>query len=140
KEDKESSSKQEPESKYSKEELLAIFDTLMFENEYSEPVKVGKGCMVTFRTMTAGESNEVTKMIDSMEFNTILAVQNFTNVLNLSDAIKEYNGKDISSLQKSERYEFVKKLPEFVIAALSRKHFEFNSKVVEAVREGEKNF
>lgn len=129
-----------PKSKYSQEELLSLFDTLLFEGAYEELVKVGRNFTVKFRTRSVGESNEITRRIDRLELNTIMAVQNHTNVLTLAYAIVELNGQKLVDDDFKKRLTRIQSLPESLIIVLSHKLQEFDMKVMEAMKEGDSNF
>lgn len=137
---KEESEKESSKSKYSKEELLSIFDTILFEGQYEEMKKIGSRYSVKFRTRSVKESNEITRRIDKLELGTIMAVQNFTNVLTLTYAISEINGVSLAGVDFANRYEKIQGLPESLIVLLSHKLREFDMKVMEAMKEGDENF
>ena len=126
--------------RYSKEELLRIFDTMLFEGEYREVIKIGKNYSVKLRSRSVGESNDITRKVDALDLKTFLAVQNFTNVITLAYALCEINSKNMMDMSFSERYAKVKELPEGLIIILSGKLFEFDQKVLEAMKAGQENF
>lgn len=127
-------------AKHSKEELLNIFDTLLFDGMYEELVRVGKSFTVKFRTRSVKESNEITRRIDKLELNTIMAVQNYTNVLTLAYAISELEGRKLVDMEFKERLDKINALPESLIILLSNKLRDFDMKVMAAMREGDENF
>lgn len=130
--------KEEP--KYKKEDLLAIFDTILFEGEYTEEVSIKGRLKVTFKTRTAEETSSITKEIDNKSFNLIASVNELRAFLNLASSLVAYNGKDLSKLSSDDRRAFVGKLPTVVVAALSTAMVDFDLKTEAALQEGEANF
>jgi hypothetical protein len=127
-------------SKYTKEELLAIFDSILFEGEYREEFKIKGKLAVTFRTRTADETSFITNEVDTKSFNLVSSLQEYRALLNIASSLVIYNTKDLSSLSLDERRAFVGKLPSVVAAAISNSLVEFDQKTDAALREGEENF
>ena len=138
--DEQGSVKEEKKPTYKKEDLLKIFDTILFEGEFRETVKLGKNYTIKFRTRTVGESNDITRKVDALDLKTFLAVQNFTNVITLAYAICEINNKNLMDLKFEEKYKLIKQLPEGLIVVISSKLFDFDQKVMAAMKEGQENF
>jgi hypothetical protein len=126
--------------KYTKEELLAIFDSILFEGEYREEFKIKGKLAVTFRTRTADETSFITNEVDTKSFNLVSSLQEYRALLNIASSLVIYNTKDLSSLSLDERRAFVGKLPSVVAAAISNSLVEFDQKTDAALREGEENF
>lgn len=125
---------------FDKQELLEIFDAIMFEGEYRDTIKLGKKYSAVLRSRTVKESTDVTRKVDALDLKTFMAVQNITNVLTLAYSLVEYNGKDLSTLELKDKIKFVESLPESVIVLLSDKLFKFDRKVLAAMEEGHQNF
>lgn len=103
--------KKDPNSEFNKQELLEIFDAIMFEGEYRETINLGKKYTAVLRSRTVGESNTITRKVDSLDLKTFMAVQNITNVMTLTYSLVEYNGKDLSALNFKDKLSFVESLP-----------------------------
>lgn len=127
-------------SKFKQEDLLAIFDQIMFEGGYSETIKLRGKLPVTFKTRTVEETLEISKKIDSIQANLISTINEQRAVFNLAYSITDYNGKDLSKSDLTARLDFIKKLPVPVIAAMSDALAKFDEKVDAACKEGEENF
>lgn len=138
KEKKETEAIEKP--KYDKDELLAIFDEIIFQGEYLEDVTIRGKLKVQFRTRTAEEIEQISKVIDATSFNLISTMNESRMVLNLQYALTYYQGRDLSSLKVEDRAKFIKKLPGPVIAVLIDALFKFDDKVAEACKEVEANF
>ncbi len=136
----ETDEEKEAEPVYDKKELLKIFDTVLFEGDYREQVKIGRKFSVTLRTRSVGESNEITRKVDALGLKTFLAVQNYTNVITLAYAIHDINNVSLADKKFEEKYKKVKSLPEGLIVLLSGKLFDFDRKVMAAMEEGQGNF
>lgn len=131
---------EKPKSRWTQDELLEVFDKLMFEGQYRETYRIKNKLSVTFRSRSAEETMQISREIDNTPFNLISTVQEHKAMLNLSYSLVNYSGKDFSNVEQKEIYKFLSKLPIFVISALVDKLSEFDSKVEEACREAEENF
>ena len=133
---------QEPQGRdrYTEQELLKIFDDILFSDEYQETYYIRGKHPVTFRTRTAAESNKIIRTIDGMNLRTIMAVNNHTNLLTMAYSLVQFGNKDFSKSSIKEKYEFLQNLPEQIINAISIKMGEFDEKVSYAMEEGERNF
>lgn len=129
-----------PKSAYDKEEMLRIFDEIIFSGEYIEHVKIRGKLNVGFRTRTAAELEEISLVVDSMTANLITTLNERRSILNLQYALVSYQGKDLKGLKTEDRAKFVRNLPGPVIGALLQALMKFDEKIFEACREGEENF
>lgn len=129
-----------PASKYSKEELLAIFDEILFSGEYIEQVTIKGKLKVSFRTRTVEDTTEISKVIDASSSNLISTVQEKRAVLNMVYSLASYNGKDLTQSTIEDRQKFVNKLPAVVVSAVSEALRNFDLKTEAAFAEGELNF
>lgn len=125
---------------FDENELMAIFDAMLTQSEYTEVVNIGKRLRVVWRTRTTGEANAITKIIDSAGFATFVAAQNHSNVLNMSYSIVGFNGKDLRSSKVSDRKAFLESLPEPIIVMLANSLAKFDFKVAKATEVGQENF
>lgn len=121
-------------------ELLVIFDEIMFEGSYEEVVKVGTKYKVTYRSRSAREDSEISKRLDSMQFNTAIAYQNEASLMTLAYSLMQYVSTDLRSLSVKERYAYVTNLPGSVITLLSSQLYDFDQKILEALEYGKLNF
>lgn len=126
--------------KYDANELLEIFDAIIFEGEYKEDVLIKNKLKVTFRSRSANETSEISREIDAKQFNLVAALQEYRAFLNLVYSLVYYNGKNLGSAPLEERKKIVGGLPAVVVAALSEALFKFDQKTDAACREGELNF
>lgn len=129
---------EKPKEEYSKEELSGILDTIMFEGEYSETVTVKGKLKVIFRTRTAEETTEVSRIIDGKMYNLMTTIQEERALYNLAFSLTNYNGMDLSKVKPlPDRFKYVSKLPIFVVSALADALAKFDKKVDTACREFE---
>lgn len=132
---------EENKPKFSKEELLAIFDEMIFSGSYEEEVSLRGGKLkVTFRSRTAEETTSISKDIDGTSFNLISTLQERRALLNLAYSLVKYAGKDLSGMSAEDRVKYVGKLPTPVVGALSVALSNFDQKIDAACVEGEANF
>lgn len=126
--------KEKPE--YSKEELMVILDTIIFEGEYSEKISIRSKLNVTFRTRTAEETLEVSKNLDNKQYNLATTYQEERTMYNLAYSLTNYNGADLLKAKPvPERLNYISKLPIFVVSALADALARFDKKVDTACRE-----
>lgn len=127
-------------SKYSQDELLTIFDHIIFSGEYQEPVSVNSRLKVTFRTRTAEEINDIQMYLDSANLKLITTVDNVRSLMTLAASLVSYHTKDLSMMSKDDKMSFLKKLPSPVVGALFMALQSFDEKIQAAVTEGQENF
>lgn len=125
---------------YSEEELLSIFDTIMFEGAYQEDVMIRGKLKVTFRSLSVKDSKEITNTLDSKQFNLASTFQEQRAIMNLARSLVFYNSKDLSSMTIIQRTEFVESLPSAIVAAISNALVVFSKKVFRACEAGQENF
>lgn len=141
---KESEDKPEPE--FSEEELLRVFDEILFEGSYAESVTIRNKLKVVFRSRSGKETADVARRIDKAELNLMSTVGQYISMFNLAYSLVSYNDRDLSGLpvfpekQGSSRFEFISSLPAPIIAALSQALVKFDRKVFLACQEAERNF
>jgi hypothetical protein len=129
-----------PEAKYSQDELLRIFDEVIFSGEYCEDVTIKNRLKVRFRTRTAEEIEEITRLVDATQANWQSTVNEKRTLLNLQYALISFQGTDLRSLKIDDRAKYIRKLPGPVIGALLVALGRFDEKVFAACQEGEENF
>lgn len=130
--------KEEP--KWDQNELLSIFDEIIFSGGYSEMMDIRGRLKIKFRTRTAEEVESITSIIDSLNSNLISTVNEKRALLNIHYALTMYQGKDLSTLKHEDRVKFIDKLPAPVIGMVINALFKFDSKISAACNEGEENF
>lgn len=126
--------------KYSEEELLRVFDDIIFTGEYEESYVLRGKVKVTFRTRNVDEINKIQFELDSSNFQLISSVEQKRSVLTLEYALKTYHDKDLSTMTAEQRREYVKKLPGPIVGAMLEALTLFDNKVFQACKEGEANF
>lgn len=137
---KEDNKPEEPEKpKFSKEELLAVFDKLVFEGRYEETYK-GRGITVGFRSRTGDDSVSISRALDNFESKTGVSIQTYVNMLTLSHSLVFYNGKTFEDKAVKEKFAYLSSLPDAVLTILMSKLNEFDEKVWLSMDEGRKNF
>jgi hypothetical protein len=129
-----------PKSKYSPEELLQIFDEMIFAGGYSEQVTIRGKLNVGFRTRNAEEVESISMKLDSSGVNLINTANEKRSLLNLHYALISYQGKDLSSMKIEEKISYINKLPAPIIGSLIAEMIRFDTKVYAACEEGETNF
>lgn len=125
---------------FDKDELLRVFDQIIFEGEYSEDVTIKGKLKVVFRARSVEDTTSITREIDGKNFSLITTLQEQRALLNLAYSLVSYAGKDLGKMELEERKKFINKLPAAVVAALSAELSKFDLKVDMACREGEANF
>lgn len=127
--------------KFKKEELLAIFDEIVFSGYYEEEIGLRDGKLkITFRSRSADDTLAISKDIDGTSFNLITTVQERRALLNLAYSLVKYHGKDLSSMNITERLSYLGKLAAPLVGALSVALSKFDQKIEAACVEGEANF
>jgi hypothetical protein len=135
---KEDDSKEVPE--YSKEELLRVFDEIIFSEEYSEEYLIRGRIPVSFRTRTAEDINKIQRAIDSAGLNLISSVETMRSIMNLQYSLAAYNKVDLTGMKFEDRTKIIEKLPGPIVGVLINLMARFDRKVALACEEGEKNF
>jgi hypothetical protein len=130
----------EAKPKWTKEELYAVFDTLLFQGEYTETTTIKGKLPITLRSRSAEETLKISREIDNTPYNLVSTVQEHKAMLNLSYSLVNYSGKELSALGQEATYKFINKLPIFIVSILIDTLANFDSKVEMACREGEENF
>lgn len=131
---------QPEQKKYTKEELLKVFDELIFQGEYSEDQTLKGKLKVTFRSRSAEETMEISRSLDVMDFKLLTTMQEQRAFLNLSKSLTMYQGRDLGKMKDEERTAFIRKLPTSILGALADSLAEFDRKVDLACREADESF
>lgn len=132
--------KEEEKPKYDKDELLRIFDEIIFNGEYVEDVTIKGKLHVQFRTRTSEEIAEISRILDTTTFNLVATMNESRMILGLQYALTSYQGKPLIGMNKEDKAKFIKRLPAPVIGVLLDALYRFDDKVFEACREFEENF
>jgi hypothetical protein len=131
----------ESKPKYDKEELLAIFDELIFSGEYVEDKEFRNGKLkVSFRSRSVEDTSEISKDVEAKDFKLITTMQEHRAILNLAYSLVKYAGTDWSKVPVEDRIVRIKKLPGPVASLLSEELNKFDQKIFVACQEGEANF
>lgn len=130
--------KKEPE--YTPEELMVVFDELLFSGEYVEEFKIRNRLSIRLRTRTSKEIEKISREIDTMGANLYTTVEQKRSLLNLKYSLISYHSDDLSALKLEEREKFIDNLPGPIIFALVEALGKFDNKVYQACKEGEENF
>lgn len=128
-------------SQYNKEELLAIFDEMIFSGEYVEDINLRGGKLkISFRSRSVEDTSSITRDIDVKEFKLITTLQEYRAIQNLAYSLVKYAGNDWSSLSVADRVSKINKLPAPLVGVLSAELNKFDMKIMAACEEGEANF
>jgi hypothetical protein len=125
---------------YSQDELLRVFDEIIFSGEYRETYNIKGKVPVTFKTRTAGEIEEIQHAVDSAGAQLISTVESIRSIMNLQFSLCVYRGKDLTMLKAEDRVAFIKSLSAPIVGMLLMTLSKFDTKVSMACREGEENF
>ena len=126
---------QEQKPRYNKEELLVIFDEILFSGEYREEVSINGKLKVTFKTRSAADTAKISSELDSRKFNLMSSMQEYRALLCVCYSIETYGNKDLGSMTFDNRKAFIEKLPTVVVYALSNALVDFDSKTEAALGE-----
>ena len=126
--------------KYSKEELLSIFDDILFQGYYQEDVTLKDRLTISFRTRSAEDTAKISRIIDAEQYQLSSTYMEHRALLNLATSMVTFNGKDMQDKTLEDRFIFVKKLPAHLVALLSKALVEFDTKVETACKDGDENF
>lgn len=126
--------------KYDKDELLRIFDEIIFQGEYVEEVTIRGKLKVQFKTRTAEEIESISKVLDANTYQLVSTLNEARMLLNLQYALMYYQGKNLTGLKPEDKSKFIRMLPGPVIAVLIEALFKFDEKVQFACAELEANF
>jgi len=125
---------------FTPEELLPIFDTILFEGQFKEKVVIKGKLNVEFVSLSAKDVSEISEELDAKSFNLVSTLHEQRALQTLYRGLASYNNRDLTGLASDKRQEFLNKLPAAVVSALSEAQHKFNRKVDAACREGEANF
>lgn len=123
--------------KYKKEDLLVIFDELMFSGEYREDIKIKNKLNITFVTRSAAATAEITRELDNKKLNLLSSMQEFRALLCICQSLVRYGDKDLSVLSPENRRSFIEKLPSVVVSAISNALVDFDIKTDAALNESD---
>jgi len=121
--------------KYTKDQLMVIFDSIMFEGEYREDVTIKGKLKVTFKTKSGADSSAITRELDGKQFNLMSSMEQYRALLSIAYSLTRYSDKDLSGMSLEKRLEFIEKLPTVVVAAVSNALIEFDIKTEAALQE-----
>lgn len=125
---------------FDKDELLKIFDEIIFSGEYTEEITFKGKLKIVFKARSAEETTAISREIDGKNFALITTLQEHRALLNLAYSLVGYSGKDLSKTDVEDRKKIINKLPAVMVAALSSELSKFDLKIDMACREGEANF
>ena len=132
--------KEEEKPEFTQEELLRIFDEIIFSGEYREEFIIKGKLPITFRTRTAEEITEIQQHVDGSRSNLLSTVETIRSIMNLQYALVNYRGYDLSMKKVEERSSYIKALPGPIVGMLLGVLSKFDHKITSACKEGEENF
>lgn len=127
-------------SQEDKDLFLEIYDAMMFEDHYEKEYKLGKRYSIVLSTRSSDADLGISRQLDSMNFQTMHAMQNMAGLLTLSHCLMEFNGKDLRSMSVRDRYDYVRNKSSHVIERLVQHMLDFDNLVRQALMYGELNF
>lgn len=127
-------------TKAEKAEFLTIYDSIMFEDKFEKTYPLGTKYKATFATRSADADMTISRQLDNMKFSTMHAFQTMSAVLTMSHSLTHLNGKDLSSMSVSERYNFIRTKSSHLIELLADRMIKFDHLVRSALEYGEENF
>ena len=137
----ESQEETEETPKYSSDELLAIFDEILFKGEYRETIPVAKKLNIVLRSRSTGETAFISRHLDSLDYKLLATMEDERVLVTLAHSLVEFRGKDLTKMEPlPKRYEFINTLPSAILGILINKLQEFDEKVFLATEEASKNF
>lgn len=125
---------------YDEAELDAIFDALMFDNSYTEEVKIGGRLSITLKTRSGKDARDVVERLDKSRYQMGLTMESMRALCNLVQSTVVVNGKDISGETFDKKLDLIEEMPSAVIGAMIKALISFDMKVEAAVAHGEENF
>lgn len=125
---------------FEESELIAIFDTILFEGDYTEEVTIGGKLRVKFRTRSMDQINAGVKELDKLDAKLITTIHEARSQINLRQALVEYQGTNVDALSVEEKNAFFGRLPSPIVARLLDALRKFDIKVSFACAFGDENF
>lgn len=125
---------------YTDAELEQVFDELMFNNGYSEDVKIGKRMVVTLKTRSGKDAREVMMRLDKAGYSLGLTMESVRSLYNLAQSVVMVNGRDISGESFEKKVELIEGMPTAVISSMIYALVKFDLKIEAAIKHGEENF
>jgi hypothetical protein len=127
--------------KFDPEELLTIFDEMIFSGEYVEEISLRSGKLkIKLRSRSAEDTMAISKDIDAKNFVLISTLSEYRALMNLAYSLVSYAGKDIGAMDIKDRVSYINKLPGVIVGLLSETLNKFDQKIDAACSEGEANF
>jgi hypothetical protein len=125
---------------YTQDELLMVFDTILFEGVYEEAFLIRGKLEVVFQTRSAKQTSEIQSSIDKSKFELLSTMEQARGFKTVVASLVSYNGKDLRGMSFAEKEEMIGDLPSVMIGALIGKLQIFDEKVSAALQEGDRNF
>lgn len=132
---------------FSKEELMMVFDQILFEGTYTEKGSIRGKLPFEFRMRSTKDVSEISRRIDKSNFSMMATIEQHVAVLNLAYSLVSFKGEDLSKLpplptKQGEkcRADFINKLPSAISSALYWHLSKFDRKIQQALIEAEENF
>ena len=125
---------------FTQEELLEVFDTIMFEGFYEEEFDIRGKLKIKFRSKTAKDITSISQELDSKTYNLISTLTEQRAFLSIVYGLVQYGSTELASMKLEDRRSFIEKLPSAIVAMLSDSVNKFDRKVDKACEEGEANF
>lgn len=129
-----------PKPKYTDDELMVVFDEIIFSGEYREEYVIKNKVKVAFKTRTAEQINAIQRVIDGAGYHLISSVETAKSIMNLQYSLVFFKDKELSVLKDEDRAKFIEQLPGPVVGMLIDLLSKFDEKVILALKEGEENF
>lgn len=131
--------KEEEKPKYTKEELLAVYDTLVFEGTYTQVFR-SRGLNAEYRTRSGDDVVRLNQYLDAYQAKSMASLQTYSNMLTLAASLKSFNGKEFKPGDIRGTFDYLRTQPDAVNTLLLMNLSDFDMKVGMAIEEGRKNF
>lgn len=125
---------------FEESELITIFDSILFEGDYTEEVTIGGRLKVKFRTRSMSQVQAMVRELDGLKAELVSTIAEARSQINLKQALVEYQGVNVDALSDEEKEAFFGRLPGPIVARLLDALRKFDIKVSFACSFGDENF
>lgn len=124
---------------YTKEQLLALYDDLVFENGYKEEIKV-RGFSFGFKTRSSEDLIGINRALDNFKAQSANSYQTYANYLTLAASLSFIDGVEFEAGKLKLAYDALLKQTTAKVDIMLMELTNFDRKVAMAIEVGRKNF
>lgn len=124
---------------YTLQDLLAIYDDIIFENSFSKEYRL-RSVRFTLKTRSSATVIKVNQALDNLKAQSVNTYQTYSNYLMLAASLKSYNNQDFSEDNLKEAYDYLLTLNTAAIDLMLDKLNEFDQMIGLALKAGKENF